>query len=121
MMSEGLSLPLHERSCKACRGDLPALKGKELKSWADQVPQWSVEGEHHLERKWQFSNFREALNFVNEVGEVAETQGHHPDISFSWGWVSIQIWTHKIDALTESDFILAAHLDRLGSTSGELN
>jgi len=117
-MSEGFSMPLHERSCKACRGDLPPLAGEELAALADQVPDWNVVREHHLEREWSFANFIEALDFVNKIGEVAESQGHHPNVSFSWGWVKIHIWTHKIDALTESDFILAAHLDRLGDGRG---
>ena len=69
--------------------------------------------EHHLERSYKFKNFREALAFTNRVGELAEAQGHHPDISLGWGRVQLQLWTHKIDGLTESDFVFAAKVDRL--------
>ena len=74
---------------------------------------WAVINEHHLEKEFTFKNFREALAFTNKVGELAEAQGHHPDIGLSWGRVKITIWTHKIDGLTESDFIMAAKIDRL--------
>jgi len=68
---------------------------------------------HHLERHFKFPDFKTALDFVNKVGDVAEEQGHHPDIHLSWGKVHVTIWTHKIDGLTESDFIFAAKIDRL--------
>jgi 4a-hydroxytetrahydrobiopterin dehydratase len=74
-----------------------------------------VIGEHHLEKEYRFPNFREALDFTNQVGEMAEEQGHHPDIELSWGRVKLLVWTHKIDGLTESDFIWAAKADRLSS------
>ena len=69
--------------------------------------------EHHITKTFGFPNFRQALGFVNRVGEVAEEQGHHPDIYLSWGKVEIKLWTHKIDGLTESDFIMAAKIDKL--------
>ena len=69
--------------------------------------------EHHLEKKYKFSNFRQALAFTNQVGELAETEGHHPDIYLAWGKVKLTVWTHKIDGLTESDFIFAAKVDEL--------
>jgi 4a-hydroxytetrahydrobiopterin dehydratase len=78
-----------------------------------QVPDWKVINNHHLERQLTFPDFKSALKFVNRVGDLAEQQGHHPDIALSWGKVGISIWTHKIDGLTESDFILAAKIDRL--------
>ncbi len=68
---------------------------------------------HHLRRRFRFENFREALRFVNRVGELAEEQGHHPDVGFGWGYTEVTVWTHKIDGLTESDFIFAAKVDRL--------
>ena len=74
---------------------------------------WQVLREHHLEREFRFQNFREALALTNKVGELAEAQGHHPDLYLAWGKVRIAIWTHKIDGLTESDFVLAAKIDRL--------
>ena len=74
--------------------------------------------EHHITKTFSFPDFRQALGFVNRVGEVAEEQGHHPDICLSWGKVEVKLWTHKIDGLTESDFIMAAKIDRLGPSGG---
>ena len=72
---------------------------------------WRVVDEHHLEKAYAFDDFRQALDFTNRVGEIAEAEGHHPDVHLGWGRVKLTIWTHKIDGLTESDFILAAHAD----------
>src|ERR1044072_7541406 len=104
---------LAAKECVPCRGGVPALKGGEIQSLIGELPEWEVVGEHPLRREYQFKNFRESLDFVNRVGELAEQQGHHPDICFGWGKVEITIWTHKVDGLTESDFILAAKIDRL--------
>jgi 4a-hydroxytetrahydrobiopterin dehydratase len=104
---------LASKTCVPCRGGVPALKGAALASYAQQVPQWKVVNEHHLVRNYSFPDFRQALAFVNKVGELAEQQGHHPDILLAWGKAEISIWTHKIDGLTESDFILAAKIDQL--------
>ena len=104
---------LADRTCVPCRGGVPPLAGRDLETLARQVPGWEVVGEHHLKREFRFKNFREALAFVNQVGALAEEQGHHPDVSFGWGRAEVVIFTHKIDALTESDFILAAKIDRL--------
>lgn len=104
---------LASKTCVPCKGGTPPLKGEELEGLRRQVPEWEVVEEHHLRRVFRFKNFREALDFVNEVGELAEGQGHHPDISFGWGRVEVTVWTHKIDGLTESDFIFAAKVDAL--------
>lgn len=104
---------LASKRCVPCEGGTPPLKGEDLGRLAPQVPEWRIVEEHHLRRRLRFKNFREALNFVNEVGELGEEQGHHPDITFGWGYAEITIFTHKIDGLTESDFILAAKIDRL--------
>jgi 4a-hydroxytetrahydrobiopterin dehydratase len=104
---------LASKTCVPCRGDVPPLKGEELEELSRQVPEWEVVEEHHLRRTFRFKNFREALEFVNRVGELAEEEGHHPDIAFGWGKAEATIFTHKIDGLTESDFILAAKVDRL--------
>jgi 4a-hydroxytetrahydrobiopterin dehydratase len=104
---------LASKTCIPCRGDVPPLKGPELEELSQQVPEWEVVDEHHLKRELRFKNFREALDFVNRVGGLAEEQAHHPDIAFGWGRVEIIIFTHKINGLTESDFILAAKVDRL--------
>ena len=102
---------LANRNCVPCRGDTPPLKGEELDGLRRQVPDWEVVEEHHLRRAFKFKNFREALGFVNKVGELAEEQGHHPDISFGWGYAEVTVFTHKIDGLTESDFVFAAKVD----------
>ncbi len=104
---------LAEKNCVPCRGGMPALKGAELAALASQLAHWKAVDEHHLTRTFKFKNFRQALDFVNRVGELAEQQGHHPDLFLAWGRVDVTTWTHKIDGLTESDFILAAKIDRL--------
>jgi 4a-hydroxytetrahydrobiopterin dehydratase len=106
---------LADKKCVPCRGDVPALKGQELEKLHKNVPQWKVEKEHHIHREFRFPDFKQALDFVNRVGALAEEQGHHPDILLSWGKAGITIWTHKIDGLTESDFIMAAKIDRLSN------
>jgi 4a-hydroxytetrahydrobiopterin dehydratase len=99
--------------CVPCRGGVPPLMPQEIAPLSTQVPSWEVADNHHLQCDFTFANFREALDFTNAVGELAENQGHHPDLHLSWGKVGIEIWTHKIDGLTESDFVLAAKIDRL--------
>ena len=105
--------PLADKKCVPCRGGEPPLKGKGLETLHNSVPAWTVANEHHLTREYKFPDFRKALEFVNKVGEVAEEQGHHPDILLAWGKAGITLWTHKIDGLTESDFIMAAKIDRI--------
>ena len=92
---------------------MPPLTAAEIRPLEAQVPDWTVVNNHHLERQFKFPDFKTALRFVNQVGELAEAQGHHPDILLAWGKVGITIWTHKIDGLTESDFILAAKVDQM--------
>ena len=104
---------LAELQCVPCRGGVPPMKGEEISKLSAQLPAWQVVNEHHLQKSYRFKNFRETLDFVQRVGELAEEQGHHPDICFGWGKADITIWTHKIDGLTESDFVLAAKIDKL--------
>ncbi len=104
---------LAEKTCVPCRGGVPPLKGEELRKLARQVEGWELVNEHDVKKAFKFPDFRSALAFVNKVGELAEEQSHHPDIYLAWGKVEITIWTHKIDGLTESDFILAAKMDKL--------
>ena len=105
---------LAEKDCIPCKGGVPPLKGGELEKVAGELDGgWHVVNEHHLEKEYKFKNFREALSFTNKVGELAESQGHHPDIYLAWGQVKLTIWTHKIDGLTESDFVMAAKADKL--------
>ena len=104
---------LAEKECVPCKGGVAALRGQELDRLSSQLKEgWRVIDEHHLERELKFKDFREALAFTNKVGELAEAQGHHPDIYLGWGKVKVTIWTHKIDGLTESDFIMAAKIDK---------
>ena len=104
---------LADRECVPCRGGVPPMRAEEIQKLLGQLAEWEAVGEHHLRKQYKFSNFRESLAFVNRVGELAESQGHHPDICFGWGQAEITIWTHKIDGLTESDFVLAAKIDKL--------
>ena len=104
---------LARRECVPCRGGVPPLKGEEIKRLLSQVDGWEVVNEHHLKKAYKFENFRESQAFVDRVGNLAEEQGHHPDICFGWGRAEITIWTHKIDGLTQSDFVLAAKIDAL--------
>jgi 4a-hydroxytetrahydrobiopterin dehydratase len=104
---------LAERQCVPCRGGVPPLAGPEIVKLSGELQGWQVIEEHHLQKLFLFKDFREALTFVNRVGELAEEQGHHPDICFGWGKAELTIWTHKIDGLTESDFVLAAKIDKL--------
>lgn len=104
---------LAAKTCVPCRGGVPPLKGVELEKLSRELPAWKIVNEHHITRSFSFPDFREALSFVNRVGELAEQQGHHPDIFLAWGKADVTIWTHKIDGLTESDFILGAKIDRL--------
>jgi 4a-hydroxytetrahydrobiopterin dehydratase len=104
---------LASRECVPCRGGVPPLKGGELTTLLSELDSWEVVNEHHLKKEYKFTNFREAQAFVDRAADLAEEQGHHPDICFGWGRAEITIWTHKIDGLTESDFILAAKIDKL--------
>jgi 4a-hydroxytetrahydrobiopterin dehydratase len=104
---------LASRQCVPCRGGVPPLNGEEIARLSPQLQGWDVINEHHLNKSYKFSNFAEAQSFVDRVGQLAEEQGHHPDICFGWGRAEISIWTHKINGLTESDFILAAKIDKL--------
>ena len=105
---------LAAQTCVPCRGGVPPLEGDELTGLRERLGGgWRVVEEHHLEKEFRLEDFRSALGFTNRVGKLAEEQGHHPDIHLSWGRVRLEIWTHKIDGLTESDFVLAAKVDKL--------
>lgn len=109
---------LATKECVPCKGGVPPLKGQDLRKLLEQLGNgWRVVQEHHLEKEFTFKDFREALAFTNQIGEIAEAQNHHPDIYLAWGKVKVTIWTHKIDGLTESDFVLAAKLESAKSRS----
>ena len=105
---------LYQLKCTACRVGSAALNADQIEQFMSQLSQdWQVVDGHHIERSYKFKDFRQGLDFVNKVGELAEQQGHHPDIYLSWGKVKITLFTHKIDGLHQSDFIMAAKIDQL--------
>lgn len=105
---------LAEKECVPCKGGVPPLRGEELRELQEELGiGWQVIDEHHLEKEFEFDDFADALAFTNRVGQMAEEQGHHPDIHLTWGKTRIQVWTHKIDGLTESDFVFAAKAQEL--------
>ncbi len=111
-------MELASKECVPCRGGIPPLAGDELQTLSQQLGNgWEVVDAHHLSKEFTFKNFTEALTFVNLVGDAAEEQNHHPDLYLAWGKVRVEIWTHKINGLTESDFIFAAKADQQNQTA----
>lgn len=105
---------LVDSRCVPCQGGLEPLEPDAIRVYQQQLDSaWQVIDNHHLHRVYTFKNFRQALDFTNQVGALAETQAHHPDVHLSWGQVELDLWTHKINGLHENDFILAAKIDRL--------
>jgi 4a-hydroxytetrahydrobiopterin dehydratase len=104
---------LATKDCTDCKGGVPPLQGHTLTDLLDQINGWTVVREHHIQKEFSFKDFADALAFVNHVGAIAEDQGHHPDIYLTWGRVMVKLWTHKIEGLGESDFIMAAKVDRV--------
>ena len=111
-MADDETCSLASKTCVPCRGGVPPLTAEERAPLLAQLEGWEVVAGHHLSKVYAFPDFVQALAFVNEVGAIAEENGHHPDLHLSWGKVGVEIWTHKIDGLTESDFILAAKCDQ---------
>lgn len=108
------STSLSNKTCEPCRIGGTPLKGEQIQPLLQQLQDgWKVIQEHHLEKEFSFDNFAQALEKTNKVGALAEQEGHHPDIFLAWGKMKITIFTHKIDGLSESDFILAAKIDAL--------
>jgi 4a-hydroxytetrahydrobiopterin dehydratase len=102
------------KTCTPCRGGTPPLEAEAAAQLRAQTPQWELkEDAHRIERTFRFRDFREALSFVDAVGGLAEAEGHHPDVSFGWGYATVSLRTKKIKGLHENDFILAAKIDRL--------
>ena len=107
---------LTQSSCVPCKGGVPTLTDAEIAKYAPDVPEWRVvvrDGVPRIEREYTFRDFRSALEFTVQVGELAEREQHHPDIHLSWGKVRVETWTHKIKGLHRNDFILAAKSDQL--------
>lgn len=108
-----MTTELSDKTCVPCRGGIAPLSQTEIKPLVQELDGWEVIDDHHLTKLYRFPDFATALKHVNRIGEIAEAQGHHPDIELGWGRVQVDIWTHKIDGLTESDFILAAKIDKI--------
>ena len=108
---------LHEKKCIPCRGGIPPFDISEIHKYLKKIDGWDVkknkENSFFLEKNFKFEDFLKSQNFVNKVGDIAEKEGHHPDISFGWGYAEVKIFTHKINGLVESDFILAAKIDKI--------
>jgi 4a-hydroxytetrahydrobiopterin dehydratase len=104
---------LTEKTCVPCRGGVPPLDEAEVEQFLAQTPGWELREAKQIERTYKFKNFREALGFVDRVGALAEGEGHHPDITFGWGYAKISLHTHKIKGLHENDFIMAAKIDQM--------
>ncbi len=103
---------LETKHCTPCRAGAPPLASGEIYVMSQGVHGWTIVGEHHIEKEYAFGDFKAALAFVNIIGDIAEREGHHPDLSLSWGRVTARLFTHKIDGLHENDFILAALIDK---------
>ena len=108
---------LADNKCVPCRGGVPPMERAKAEGMLKQLERgWQLNKDGHLERLYTFKDFAEALNFVNKVGAVAEAEGHHPDLYLAWGKCKVELWTHKINGLTESDFYMAAKADRAFET-----
>ncbi|MCA9454059.1 MAG: 4a-hydroxytetrahydrobiopterin dehydratase [Nitrospiraceae bacterium] len=106
-------MSLADNTCVPCRGGVPPLEPQKIQDLLGQLEKgWVLNAQGHIEKTYSFDNFADALAFTNRVGNVAELEGHHPDIYLAWGKCKVEIWTHKIQGLTESDFYLAAKADR---------
>jgi 4a-hydroxytetrahydrobiopterin dehydratase len=110
------TMELHEKSCVPCKGGVPPLSPDEVSKLLALIEGWEAPRDHHLTKMFRFPDFKAALAFVDRVGAMAEQQGHHPDLHLAWGKVTVEVWTHKINGLTESDFVFAAKCDRLASS-----
>jgi 4a-hydroxytetrahydrobiopterin dehydratase len=104
---------LAKKTCVPCQGGVPPLSPEKCAELLERLEGWSLNGKGHLEKSYRFDDFRQPFEFAKRVGEMAEEQWHHPDLFLSWGRLTIEVWTHKIDGLVESDFIFAAKADRL--------
>jgi 4a-hydroxytetrahydrobiopterin dehydratase len=106
-------MSLADQTCVPCKGGVPPMDGRRANELLRELDEgWTLNTEGHLERTYRFSNFVDAMAFANRVGDIAEEQNHHPDLHVAWGKCTVEIWTHKIKGLTESDFYFAAKADR---------
>src|SRR5580658_1832853 len=105
-------MSLADRSCEPCRGGVPPLTRGQFSTMLEELPDWQVENDRRLKKTFKLNNFVEALQLANKIGAIAEDQGHHPDLLVRWGELKVELWTHKIDGLSQADFVLAAKIDR---------
>lgn len=110
-----MSNELSSKTCAACAGATAPLEPEAQHQLLSQLPDWDIIDGHHLQRHYAFKNYKTTLAFVNEAAAVAEAEKHHPNITFTWGKATVEIWTHSVDGLTEADFILAAKIGSIGS------
>lgn len=106
-------MALSEKKCESCVSATRSLSFDEFTGLLSELKGWTVVAEHHLLKSYKTSNFAEALELANKIGALAEEEGHHPDLLVRWGELKIEMWTHKVDGLTEADFVLAAKIDRM--------
>ena len=104
---------LLEMKCKACEGIQDKLSNKQIKSNLKQIKKWELFNNHHIEKTFKFPDFKSSLSFVNKIGKLAEKEGHHPNIDFTWGEVTVKLWTHALHGLSMNDFIMAAKIDKI--------
>jgi 4a-hydroxytetrahydrobiopterin dehydratase len=103
---------LAQKRCVPCEKGTPPLKGEPLRQLVNKLPDWTVVGEHHIQREFRLPDFKGALRLTNLIGELAEAEGHHPEIQLSWGKVLVTLWTHAASGLSENDFVLAAKIEQ---------
>ena len=109
-----MNKPLSSGKCEPCNGNTPKLDYQEISKFLSELNEWSVnDNQEMIFKKFKFSNFKKAISFANDIGEIAESEGHHPDITYGWGYSKIVITTHAIEGISENDFILAAKIDQI--------
>jgi 4a-hydroxytetrahydrobiopterin dehydratase len=113
-MTGGKQCALDQKKCVPCEGGVMALTASEAKAMLGQVPGWEFANDGKaIKRRFKFKNFKAAIAFVNKVGEIAESEGHHPDIMLGWGYAEFLMWTHAIGGLHENDFVMASKINAL--------
>ncbi|MDE2079437.1 MAG: 4a-hydroxytetrahydrobiopterin dehydratase [Patescibacteria group bacterium] len=109
-----MQIHLTDKKCVACEGGVPPLNSEQVSAYSVQVPEWKIAPDlKSISREFTFKNFKEAMAFANKIGDLAEEEGHHPELAVSWGKVSVHLTTHAIGGLSENDFIMAAKVDLL--------
>jgi 4a-hydroxytetrahydrobiopterin dehydratase len=117
-VEDAVTAALAGKTCTPCRGGIPPLTPEQVETFRSQVPEWAVRDEAlRIERTYPFKNFAEAFTFVRKAAELAEAEGHHPDITFGWGYAAVSLQTKKIKGLHENDFIMAAKLDDIAENA----